>query len=231
MSTSAPYARSKGRPDRIDAPPGWRARRKRSIPLVVAGLLVVLGCGLASAQLAARAGDRVPVLAAARALPAGHVITPGDVQVVRVAADAEVRVVPVGNREHVVGTTTAVPVGPGQLLTSSALGTSRTPPRGQSVVGLALKPGQFPNGLEPGAAVRIFTGGRNATPVTVTGGSKTPVDPGGQVTGIVVSVEHAGDTSEAAISVTVQIPDASAAEIATAASAGSVSVVQIPAGG
>lgn len=80
------------------------------MPLVVAGVVVVAGCGLTAAQVAARAGDRVPVLAAARSVQTGQVITRGDVRVVRVAADPGAAVVPAGRQERVVGRTAAVSV-------------------------------------------------------------------------------------------------------------------------
>lgn len=204
---------------------------------MVVGVLVVGGCALASAQLVARAGDRVPVLAATRELPAGHVIAAGDVTTVRVAADPQVRLLPATQRGQVIGRTTAVPVTTGGLLAASALGPARVPPAGHSVVGLAVKPGQYPPGLAAGAHVRIITASSaSSSPdasVTITGHGQDAKQPtgGGAVRGTVLSMTAARQSTGVAVKVSVQVPTDQAAQVAKAASAGEVSVVQDSSGG
>lgn len=203
-------------------------RRRRSVPMLVAGVLVVGGCGLASVQLTARAGERVPVLAAARDLTVGQTIGTGDVRVVRVAADPEVRLVAAADRGQIVGHRAAVPVAAGDLLPASLTGMAREPAPGQSIVGLLVKNGQAPPGLERGARVRIVTGTEDggSQPVTVTG---EPGRNSGQpaMSGVVLSSRPASqETGEGAAIVTVGVASADAVTVARAASAGAVSIVE-----
>src|SRR5690606_36253197 len=81
---------------------GVAPRRQRRWSLALVAALVVLGSALAFAVLWMNAGDRKPVLALARDVDAGEVLTDGDLEVVRVAADPGVVLVPSDARAEVV---------------------------------------------------------------------------------------------------------------------------------
>src|SRR5262249_58236350 len=81
--------------------PGGGRQRRWSLALVA--VLVTLGSALAFAVLWTNAGDRQPVLAMARDVPAGQTISAADLRVVRVAADGGIRPVSSSARSQVIG--------------------------------------------------------------------------------------------------------------------------------
>src|SRR5206468_3539630 len=98
-----PLGRSTPRPPLARA----QGRRRRSAPLILVGLLLVLGCALAFAAMSLRAGGRHPVLALAHGVPAGHVLTSADLRVLRVGAPTSVHLVKAAEQAAVVGRTTS----------------------------------------------------------------------------------------------------------------------------
>src|SRR3546814_5856237 len=64
-----------------------KSRRQRRWSLALAGVLLILGSGMVFLLVFVNAGDREPVLAIAREVPAGQVISGADLQIVRVGAD------------------------------------------------------------------------------------------------------------------------------------------------
>lgn len=142
---------------RLAPPPG----RQRRWSLAVVGLLLTLGAALAFAVLWMNAGDRRPVLALARAVPAGEVITAADLQVVRVATDPGVAVVPSDRRGRVVGRTAGVELVAGSLLSEAQLGRPTAVGPGEAVVGLPLRSSHLPGRLRPGDRVAVVDTGVN----------------------------------------------------------------------
>src|SRR5690348_8640051 len=135
----------------------WRARRRRGrVPYLSFGALLVLVCVLGYAYYASQLGDRVPVLAVAAPVAAGQSITAGDLKQVSAANDASLGLIPVSQASDVVGRTAVVPLLPGTLLTRNLIGNAAFPPAGKVVASLALKPGQYPQGLVAGAHVAVF---------------------------------------------------------------------------
>jgi Flp pilus assembly protein CpaB len=65
------------------------------VPLVVAGVLLVLGCALAFADASLHMGGREQVLVLSQPLGAGQVLTAGDLRAVKLSAGSGVGVVPV----------------------------------------------------------------------------------------------------------------------------------------
>lgn len=199
--------------------------RRRQRPWVVAGVLLVVGCALVFALASLRLGDRRPVLAVARAVPAGQVLADADLTEVRIAAGEGVRVVPASERRRVVGRPAAVPLVPGSLLTMTQVGPSSTLAAGEAVVGLALKAGQFPSGLAPGARVRVIDTGAPAAAVT------TPVGDAGSAvarTATVVAVSSPGADGSATTVVSVKVNLAEADKVAVAAAGGRATLVLLP---
>ena len=78
------------------AGPGpWRAaRRRRRLPFVALGGLLVIVCVLAYAYGAVQLGDRIQVLAVARPVAAGQPITAADLKQVSAARDSGARLIP-----------------------------------------------------------------------------------------------------------------------------------------
>jgi hypothetical protein len=145
-------------------------RRRRPGMIALAAALIGVGI-LASAALYHRANHQVPVLVVAASVPAGAVITSGDVSTTTVAAGPAVHDIPANQLSQVIGLVAATALEPGTLLASSELTTKLAPGPGQDLVPVALKPSALPaSGLAPGDQVLAI-----ATPAA--GGSGTGAAP------------------------------------------------------
>lgn len=128
--------------------------RARRPGLIAAAVLLIVGFALGGALLVSRAGDSTEVLVVSRAVPAGHVIESGDLSAARLSGS--VRAIAASDLQTVVGSTAAVGLVSGQVLNRDMLSIAPVPAAGQSMVGLALKPGQFPaDGLAIGDRVLV----------------------------------------------------------------------------
>lgn len=216
-------------PARTATPP---ARRQRRWSLALVSVLVTLGSALTFAILWANAGDRQPVLAVSKTVPAGQVIEAGDLTVVRVAADPGLRPLPVERRDEVVGKTAAADLVPGTLLTDGHLGDESLVGQGEAVVGVAVQGGQLPVGnLRRGDRVRVVLTSPAGSPAegsAGTGGGGTASL--GQVVaeGRVFEVEQLADASSTVV-VSLVVPEERAPTIAGASAAERVSLVLVPA--
>jgi len=195
-----------GRPGVVTAngasPRGPVLRRRLSPLRILLAVVLILGFALAGAVVADRIDTRVPVLATARPINAGQVITDADLAVVRVAADSAVSTVPETDRGSVVGSTAAVPLVAGALLTPAQLGAAAWPPAGQSVMAVAVKPGRLPSAITSGSHVLVLI-----VPTTTAAGSgDTP--PVAQAEATVWSLEEAKDQSgDTAVSLLIAAAD------------------------
>ncbi len=135
------------------APPGGR-RRRWSLALVA--ILVTVGSALAFAVLWSSAGDRRPVLAAARTVPAGQVIAADDLVVVRVSGDPSLDPLASERRDEVVGQTASFDLVAGSLLTEASVGEQTALAPGTAIVSVALTAGELPtSSLRQGDQVQI----------------------------------------------------------------------------
>ena len=134
--------------------PGQVGRGSRRL----AGVLVIVVCLLVPAEVWVRDGMREPVLALARPVTAGQVITGPDLTVVRVSAAGPVSVVPASRRDQVTGRPAAATLPAGSLLAPGDIG-APPPARGQAQLGVAVAPGRYPPGLSAGQHVDILAPG------------------------------------------------------------------------
>ncbi|MDG4790182.1 SAF domain-containing protein [Micromonospora sp. WMMD1102] len=190
------------------------------MPFVALGGLLVIVCVLAYAYGAAQLGDRVQVLAVARPVTAGQPITAADLKQVSAAHDPGVRLVPASQAVKVVGRTAVVPLVAGTLLTPELLGDAAFPPGGQVTASLALKPGQYPQGLAAGARVSVYVsttardGGQSAPAAS---SAAAPA----RMSAVVLRVDLAGD-GEGSTVVTLLLAASDAPQLAAAPSGGVV---------
>src|SRR6266508_4625894 len=125
----------------------------------------------------------------------------------------------------VVGRTAVVPLLPGTLLTRSLIGDAAFPPAGKVVASLAVKPGQYPQGLAAGSHVAVFVSAANAT-----GGTQTSTGAGTTTTrlsAVVLGVDPRGDGQGATV-VTLLLDASDAGRLA---GAGGVVLMQTAPGG
>jgi len=199
--------------------PALRTRDRRRRGLVAAGVVLVLACAVTVALLYARAGGKVSVIVMARPVAVGHTITRDDLATAQMSGDT-IPAYAGGHMSEVIGKTAAVGLVTGQVLSPAMLTTRPPTPAGDVVVGVSLKPGQFPaDGIAAGDMVMVIlllapsvSGGSNAASV---------LDPSAQV----VDAQTMPDSGGAVASLL--IPRAEAAQVAQASSAGLVAVAQV----
>jgi hypothetical protein len=203
---------------RTDAPTG-----RRSVPHLLLGVLLVLACAVGALALTLQLGGSRPVLATARAVTVGQVLTAADLRQVSLPADSDVRAVDADSAAALIGRPVAVSLPAGALLTPESFGGAGAPPVGQAIVAVALDPGRLPLEVSSGDRVSVV-----ATPAPASGAT----DPGRTVPrswqGVVTSVEPS-DTGQLTV-VSVQLPEGPAREVAAVPS-GQLAVVLVAVGG
>ena len=196
--------------------------RRRQTPLVVVGVLLVVGCALGFADASLSLASHQDVLVVAQPLAAGQILTTGDLRAVRVSTGTGLGVVPVGDEASVVGRPVAVPLVAGALLTLGELGTRSAVAPGADVVAVALKAGLFPPDLAPGDRVQVV-------PVVTASSGSTTLN-AGPVDATVLGVQVAPAGSGAATVFSLQVGNSVADGVASLAAAGDASLVQLGAG-
>ncbi|NED96851.1 hypothetical protein G1H11_16210 [Phytoactinopolyspora alkaliphila] len=107
--------------------------------------------------LAEQSSDAVDVIAVANDVPRGHVISEGDLTIASTGPDPALTPVPASRIDEIVGMRAVADLTRGTLLSDIAVTDQLIPGAGETVVGLAVAPGQLPDGLvTPGASVRVF---------------------------------------------------------------------------
>ena len=204
----------------------WRAgRRRRRVPYLALGGLLVVVCVLGFAAATVRLGQRVSVLAVAQQVAAGQRIEAADLTQVSATDDPSLGLIPVAQAAAVVGRTAVVPLLPGTLLTRSLVGDAAFPPAGKVVASLAVKPGQYPQGLAAGTHVAVFLSAG-----TTTGGTQTSTGAGTTTTrlsAVVLGVDPRGDGQGSTV-VTLLLDASDAGRLA---GAGGVVLMQTAPGG
>ncbi|MFG2089314.1 MULTISPECIES: hypothetical protein [unclassified Spirillospora] len=205
--------------------------RERKPALAALAVLLILGGALASAYLVMASGERVSAIRIAQPVAAGQQIPAAALEEVQVG-DTGIQYISWSERAKVARHLAAVPLVKGALLTNSMISSPDAPAMGRLIVGLALKPGQFPSG---GVAV-----GKHVTLYAVGGGQN-----GGPRAGtvlardaIVVAVSGGGGGGDLGgtrlrsdqTSVDVAVLPADAPQVTQAASAGAVALALIPDG-
>ena len=206
-------------------PAGARVRpavRRRQLPLVVVGVLLVIGGALAFADASLHLGSREEVLVVSEPLAAGQVITSSDLETLRVSTGTGLQVVPVGDEASVVGSPVAVPLVAGSLLTRAELGSTAPVASGSDVVAVGLKAGQYPPDLAPGDRVRVV-------PVTSPSSSSLTVT-GSPVSATVLAVDVASVESDSPTVFSLQVSTNDADEVAALAAANEASLIQVGSG-
>ncbi len=203
----------------------WRAaRRRRRLPFVTLGGLLVIVCVLGFAYGAARLGDRVQVLAVARPVAAGQAFTTADLRPVSAARDATVRLILASDAQRVIGRSAVVPLLAGTLLTPALVGEAAFPPAGKVSASVALKPGQYPHGLATGARVLAYvatstTGAGQPVPAPSgsSGGTGASTGAPRPIPAVVLGVDLAGDGQGATV-ITLLLDQTDAPRLAAAGS-------------
>lgn len=195
--------------------------RRRRVPYLVIGLLLVVMCAAGAVLTVMQVGNREPMLALTRPVSVGHILTAQDLRQVPLSADSGADVIPASQAQAVLGQPVAYSLPSGALLSRSALGQPQVPPAGQGVVAVGVKPGQFPPEIAPGTTVSVIV-----VPNSSTGAGQTAS--GGPWSAVVTSVSAQANDQSTVVSL--QLPTTSARQVA-AIPPGQLSLVAVPAGG
>jgi hypothetical protein len=201
------------------------AGRGRSIPHLLLGALLVAACATAFLVVSLTSGNRESVLALARPVPVGRVVTAQDLLQVTVAVDPGVSVVDAGQAASVVGRTMSASLPAGALLTPDSVGRSSVPVAGQAIAALALKSGQFPPEVSPGSPVSVVF-----SPGPAGGTASSPPTPDASTVWPAVVTSVTSPPNQQATVVSVQLSEPAARQVA-AVPAGQLSLVMLSAGG
>ena len=167
--------------------------------------------------------DQRAVLAIAEPVPAGSVITAKDLEIIEVSGVKGA--IPSADSDTVIGSTAAVGLVDGQILTRDMVTADPLPGPGERVVGLQLEATRAPAGLAPGDVVVVIA-------VPPEGDPSTP----GNLDNPTVLAPSATVASAAAIEgagtrLTLVVPEPVAERVTAYVAAGRVALVQAPAGG
>lgn len=197
-------------------------KRRVRLPELAVGLVVVVGFALAAVLWQLNATQKEPVLAAARDLSRGDVLTARDLRVVYVSADDPIAHVGRDELARLVGRTVLSDVEAGALLTPAMTADGSALAPGEGVVGLSLEPGQVPTTrLRPGDLVNVV-----AAPSAGT-------EPAAQAQADEVLVERAEVfaveelTASGRFFVSLKAPERDANRVAAAAERGKVRLVMV----
>lgn len=113
--------------------------RQRRPALAALALLLIVGGALVAGLLAVRMDSRVPVLAAARDIEPGAMITEDDLQVTRVASEG-LGLIPEDYADEVIGSYATTRIGANTLLDENIVSSEDPIPDGRAVVSVPLDP-------------------------------------------------------------------------------------------
>lgn len=189
-----------------------------------AALAVVLIVGLAAigAYFYSQAGKKVPVVVVTTDVPVGHKIQRSDLSTVQVAGG--VTAIGGASLTSMVGKTAVVELLPNTLLQRSMVTSAPALNSSAAQVGVAVTPGQIPaNGLSPGDTVEILQ-----LPPKNTGGVSTPARSATVLATTAAVYSSATDPSQSGGTLlTLVVPKAIAAAVATASNAGLIALIRV----
>ena len=188
-----------------------------------AAVLLVLVSVLAAGWLWQQKSERVEVLAVSHEVPAGSVITGGDLKLVEVAGVEGA--ISAAQADQVVGRTAVVGLVRGQVLSVAMLTDDPVPAAGERVVGVQVDGTRAPGGLAPGDRVSVVA-------VPPTGDASSPsVLAAPTVLADTAAVQSVDVVEGAGTRISLVVPSGVADKVASFGAAGRVALVQGPLGG
>jgi hypothetical protein len=201
-----------------------RAPRERKPALAALALLLILGGALGAAYLVIQNGQRVAAIEVAQPVGAGQRIPAGALREVQISTGGGVNYVPWSEASQVTQFYAANAIPAGTLLSGAMVSRTGNLAVGKAVLGLALKDGQLPDGLQVGDHVNIYEVSDSSQ--SCPGAAGTLLASGALVLGIGVPQAAA---NQSAVDVRVALAPAAAGAVACNAANGNVAVAVIPA--
>lgn len=216
---SKPVTSANGVPGALTAPRLAPPRTRRRPAFVALGIALVAAGALVAVWLVNTAGQRVPVLVAARDIPFGTTLTQSDLATVDVSVDPSVAVISAGEVDSLVGMTASTTIMQGSLLSRSEVSAAGPPAAGQVLVGVAVPAARMPaGGLTAGDRVLVVT--------TPAADADPPSGPPDSVAATVVRVGAADLNGVTVVDVTTAAGDGPA--LAARAATGRIAIVLEP---
>ncbi|MFI7350572.1 hypothetical protein ACIBSR_30525 [Streptomyces sp. NPDC049936] len=225
--SAAPAQPSVG--DRLPSPP----RERKPALAALAVLLILLGA-LGATMLVLRVGDRVEAIQITADIKPGESINKNNIKVVMVNDDSGANFVPWEQRAGLMELQAKSRLYTGTVVVGEMFAKKADMEQGKATVGVSLKEGQYPAGLDAGDNVAVYrVGNKAAGSNDQDGGASGSAGTDNSLLverAVVESPPTTGGDSIAStsqpVTLTVDADDASA--VAQAASAGEVAVVLIP---
>ncbi|GGL73577.1 hypothetical protein GCM10010129_16510 [Streptomyces fumigatiscleroticus] len=216
--------------DRLPTPP-----RERKPALAALAVLLILVGALGATMLVLQAGDRIEVVKVTQPIPVGGSVDDSNVTSVMVAEDDSINYVRWTQLDALKKLKAVSAIPKGVVVVGEMFGEDAGVAQGKATVGLSLKAGQYPTGLEPGdvvAAYRVGSDSGSGSGSSSSGSSSTTSDSLLVDRAVVSSVPN-GKSSDDLVSstelpVTLTVDADAAAPLAQAASSGEVALVLIP---
>ena len=208
------------------APGGRRlpsAPRERKPALAALALVLIVGGGLVAALLVVKAGNKVGAIEISQPIGQGQKIPLSAMQEVQVTSGSGLNYVPWSQASQVAGVYAAFQIAPNTLLTSQMTTSSANLSAGKDVLGLALKDGELPSGLQVGDHIDIFE--------VSSSGVACPGKPGSTLTSdaVVLNISRPASTTSTAVDdVQVALNPANAGAVACNAASGIVGIAILP---
>lgn len=212
------------------APAGRRlpgAPRERRPALAALAVLLIIGGALGAGFLVIQSGKRVAAIEISRQIGAGQQIPLSALQQVQITAGSGLAYVPWAEASQVARYFTVATIPPGTLLTREMVTTTGTSVAGRAVLGLALKDGQLPHGLQDGDHIDIYQ--VSDAQETCPGGSGGTLAADAVVLAIGAPSATSGSTAIADVEVALNPSDAG--PVACNAANGIVGIAVLPNGG
>ncbi len=223
---AAPTAQEKDSWPRPTAPASRRApraARERKPGLAALALLLIVGGALGATYLVVQNGHRVAAIEITQQLGAGQQIPVSALREVQIAPGGGLDYVPWSEASQVSQFYAATGIPQGTLLTSQMVARTNKLAAGRAVVGLALKDGQLPDGLQVGDRVNIYEVSDAAQSCPGQAGSVLATN------AIVLGIgAPAAAASQSAVDVRVALAPAAAGAVTCSAANGNVGVAMLP---
>ncbi|MGW0801870.1 hypothetical protein [Nonomuraea sp. NPDC002799] len=193
--------------------------RERKPALAALAVLLILGGALATTLLVLRSGDRVSAIRVTQQVGAGQKFPAAALEEVEIATEG-VDYVGWSQRVQVTESFAAVTILPGTLLTNQmGVKASTELGPGKATVGLSLKPGQMPTGIEPGDRIQVIY-----VPSRSSQGQSRILAP----SALVFAVGDRSRTGNSSGQITVIVDSSASPEIVAFASSSEIAVAELP---
>ncbi|MFE5035534.1 hypothetical protein ACWDFR_27265 [Streptomyces sp. 900105755] len=213
------------------------APRERKPALAALAVLLILLGALGATTLVLQAGKRIEVIKITQEIPAGSSVTGSNVTSVMVADDSSIHYVRWSQLESLKKLKAVSTIPAGVVAVGEMFGSGSKLPAGKSTVGLALKEGQYPSGIEIGDTVAAYrvtgssSSGGSSSGGSSSSGTDSLITGNARVSAVPEDKGSSDFTASTNYAITLTVDSGKAAELADAASNGEVALVLVPGNG